>query len=51
MGEQNEPVICLTKKEVLVLKEWFQFICLYSQAEERDKRLVEKLAKFIGDIK
>ncbi len=48
MNEEN--TIKLTLEEVLILKEWFRFIPLYSRVEERDKELVNKLAKFEIDM-
>ena len=42
----EEDRISLTLKEVLVIKEWFRFVTMYSQVEERDRELVKKLAKF-----
>ena len=38
--------ICLTLKEVSVLKEWFVLVVMYSQVEQRDSDLVEKLEAF-----
>lgn len=38
--------ICLTIREVLVLKEWFGVVAFHSNIEERDKKLVNKLANF-----
>lgn len=38
--------ICLTLKEVSVLKEWFVLVVMYSQVEQRDLDLVEKLEAF-----
>jgi len=42
----DEKTVSLDIKEIQVLKEWFQLVCIYSHVEDRDRKLVEKLAKY-----
>ncbi len=47
---KEEKKICLTLEEVFVLKEWFQVVAYHSNIEERDKKLVDKLAGFVKEV-
>lgn len=46
----EEKKICLTIGEVFVLKEWFQVVAYHSNIEERDRKLVDKLASFVKEV-
>lgn len=50
MGEEEKKTISLSIKEVLVLKEWFQVVAYHSNIEERDRKLVNKLANFEKEV-